>query len=393
MQQQSASIEIIRWGYAHLPGAVFYYAKELELDMEDIGILSTMFYAFENSKPLYQAGVRAGQILQSCSTLTTHKLSRKLLKLSKLELIEVIESPHKSFSDKVVKLEPLMNKLAQMVLRDHPQIIPAPNQGAYQSQEEVNQQLKDYQARIEELEVQLDEEMSRRQSLDYYDSSDINFKRVADFIAKKTGNLLSGKMEGELKKWLNELGFNPEFLLCMLELTFERNIVNPRDITKIAKDLKEYSINNVDGLNIYFKNYVDLEKNRVARLSQFDPDIIEFGNFTGLDMNAEARKKVYYKWRYDWGFGHQMIMKAGELMCQHTKNGGLEYIDSVLNNWMSKEIRSLSDVEKEIEAFKNRSKSTRNSLTNEKSPPGKRDSKEYEFYVPPEILAELKSKV
>ena len=73
-------------------------------------------------------------------------------------------------------------------------------------------------------------------------------------------------------------------------------------------------------------------------------------------MNAEARKKVYYKWRYDWGFTHNMIMKAGELMCQRTKNGGMEYIDSVLNNWMTKEIRSLPDVEKEIAAFKNRPK-------------------------------------
>jgi hypothetical protein len=200
-------------------------------------------------------------------------------------------------------------------------------------------------------------------------------------------------MENELRSWLGELGFTPEFLLCMLELAFERNITNPRDITKIARDLKEYSISNVDGLNVYFKNYVDQDKNRVAHLNQFDPDINEFGTFTGLDMNAEARKKVYYKWRYDWGFTHNMIMKAGELMCQRTKNGGLEYIDSVLNNWMSKEIRSLPDVEKEIVAFKNRSKPAKNLSVASKGKPGKQGREELEFYVPPEILAELKNKV
>jgi len=389
MQYKSTSLEIIRWGYVHLPGAVFFYAKELDLDMEDIGILSAIFYAFENTKPLFQSGVRAGQILQSCSTLTTHKLSRKLMKLSKQEVIDVIEGSTKNFTEKVIRLEPLMYKLEQLVLRDHPEITPAPK--AVQTEDKDNKKLEEYEIKIEELELELEER--RRVSLDYFASSDVNYKRVADFISKKTGNLLSVKMENELRKWMVEFGFTPEFLLCMLELAFERKITNPRDITRIARDLKEYSINNLDGLDIYFKNYVDLEKNISARSNQFDPDIAEFGNFIGVDMNAEARKKVYNKWRYDWGFSHQMIMKAGELMCQRTKNGGLEYIDSVLNNWMTKEIRSINDVDKEITAFKNRNKSGKTITPTVKNVPGKRNKGEYEFYVPPEILAELKSKV
>jgi DNA replication protein DnaD len=394
MQYESASLEIMRWGYAHLPGAVLFYAKEIDVDMEDIGILSAIFYAFENTKPLFQSGVRAGQILQSCSSLTTNKLSRKLAKLHKQELIDMVEDSSKNFGDKTILLEPLMRKLSQLVLRDHPQIIVMPDV-AENNDDNSKQRIKEYQARIKELQMQLDLQVKSEDlpTKDIFSVSDVKFKRVADFIAKKTGNLLSVKMENELRSWLGELGFTPEFLLCMLELAFERNITNPRDITKIARDLKEYSISNVDGLNVYFKNYVDQDKNRVAHLNQFDPDINEFGTFTGLDMNAEARKKVYYKWRYDWGFTHNMIMKAGELMCQRTKNGGLEYIDSVLNNWMSKEIRSLPDVEKEIVAFKNRSKPAKNLSVASKGKPGKQGREELEFYVPPEILAELKNKV
>jgi len=386
MQHRTTSLEIYRWGYVHLPGAVFFYAKELDLDMEDIGILTAIFYAFENTKPLYQAGVSAGQILHSCSTLTTHKLSKKLQKLFKQEIIEVVEGKTKTFTEKIVRLEPLMFKLEQLVGRDHPEISRLPQPASADSKSD--EQLEVYIARIEELEQELRGEKAQVSS-DYFTASDINYKRVADFIAKKTGNLLSVKMENELSKWLLEFGFTPEFLLCMLELAFERKITNPRDITKIAKDLKDYSINNLDGLEVYFKNYVDHEKN-ITR-NQFDPDAAEFGNFTGLDMSAEARRKVYNKWRYDWGFSHQMIMKAGELMCQRTKNGGMEYIDSVLNNWMSKEIRSLGDVEKEIAAFKNRAK-TGKTITPAKNTHGKLNA-EYEFYVPPEVLADLKSKV
>jgi DNA replication protein DnaD len=197
-------------------------------------------------------------------------------------------------------------------------------------------------------------------------------------------------MEHELQKWLDDLEFTPEFLLCMLEMTFERSIHNPRDITRIAKDLKEYSVNTVEGLETYFSKYVDTNKSN--HTSHFDPDIAEFGNYTGIDMSADARKKMYNKWRYDWRFSHNMIMKAGEIMCQRTKNGGLEYIDSVLHNWMSKEIRSVDDAEKEIINFKKRNKNAKTVMLNSNKSPGINAANDYEIYVPPEVLEELKSK-
>lgn len=391
MPQEYASIEILRWGFAHLPGAVLYYAKELDLDMEDIGILTAIVYAFEKTKPLFQPGVRAGQVLQACSNLTAQKLSRKLTRLSKMELLQVVDGDTKSFTDKTIYLEPLMEKLQQLILRDHPHFV------SIQPDKQAERiQIQEYEDRIQQLEILLEEENKRdlplNKNINTAMHNSMHYKRVADFIAKKSGNLLSVKMENELQKWLDDFGFTPEFLLCMLELTFERNINNPRDITRIARDLKEYSVNTVEGLELYFKNYVDTQKNASLRINQFDPDIAEFGNFTGIDMNAEARKKVYYKWRYDWGFSHQMIMKAGEIMCQRTKNGGLEYIDSVLNNWMSKEIRSVADVDKEIAEFKTRAKAAKAAKpTLAEKTTGKRAGKEYELYVPPEVLEELKS--
>lgn len=103
-------------------------------------------------------------------------------------------------------------------------------------------------------------------------------------------------------------------------------------------------------------------------VNQFDPDVMEFGKFTGIDMNAEARRNMYYKWRYDWGFSHAMIMKAGEIMCQRTKNGGLEYIDSVLHNWMSKEIRLPEDADRELKEYKSRQKSDKPTPKKSKGP-------------------------
>lgn len=381
-----ALLEMMRWGYASIPGVIFSYAKELELDVEDIGLIAAMFYTLESSKPLYQTGITAGQVLKACPALTKQKLSKKLTRLNKLNLIE-IKDINSSFNDKEIYLEPLMTKLEILILRDHPELVPASVNE--EKAKEMQDLLDEYKEKIKQLELQL-EEKEQNTIVELYDTRDESYKRVADFIARKTGNLLSVKMSNELKKWLNDMAFTPEFLLCMLELCFERNIYNPRDITKIARDIREYSINTVEGMGLYFEKYVDLEKNIAVRMKQFDPEIIEFGNFTGIDMSAEARRRVYYKWRYDWGFSHAMIMKAGEVMCQRTKNGGLEYIDSVLNNWMRKEIRQIEDAEREIKEFKAKNKAEKSLSKAEKKP--KFDT-EYEIYVPPSALEELKSNV
>lgn len=395
MHPKSAGLEIFRWGYVNFPAVLFYYSKELDLEIDDLGMLGAVFYSFERSKPLYQSGIRVGQLLQDCPCLTKTKMSRKLSRLQKLEMIS-IEDNEKNFVDRYVFLEPMIEKLENLIIRDHPQFSNVKKAEPSVKNENMvmgASLIEEYRQKIEQLELELQEEKGSRINLDILNNKNANFKKVADFISKKTGNLMSVKMAGELNKWLEEMNLTPEILLCMLELCFERSIYNPRDITRIARDIKEYSISTLEGLESYFKNYVDLEKNKALRVNKFDPDIAEFGNFTGIDMAADARKSVYYKWRYDWGFSHPMIMKAGEVMCQRTKNGGLEYIDSVLNNWMSKEIRQVSEADNEIVRFKNRNKSDKIAATVNKNDNRKTPSVEYEIYVPPSSLEELKSKV
>jgi len=369
IHKNSAALEIFRWGYAHVPGSVFYYAQELDLDMEDIGIISAIFYTFETkSKPLFQTGINAGQILQCCPTLTKNKLSRKLSKFIKSKIIDIDEA--KTFNDKVLYLEPLVRRLEELIIRDHPEF------SSFKSDQDLDKQLDKYRHQIEQLQLALEEEKVKNLDTDQKGSNS-NYKKLADFIASKTGNLMSVKMGNELRHWLNDMAFAPEFLFCLLEMCFERNINNPRQITKIASDVKQYSINNLEGLEQYFNTNVKPEK--FERLREFDPEIMEFGDFTGIDMGAEARKTVYYKWRYDWAFSHKMIMKAGAVMCQRTRNGGLEYIDSVLKNWMSKEIRSVEEAEKEMAEYKSRAKKERSPAV-KKTDTGSND---YEIYVPP----------
>jgi len=379
MYNRAASLEILRWGFSQVPGVLFHYGHEMDLELEDIGVLSAIFYTYEHSKPLIQSGITLGQILKTCPVLNKAKLTKRVIRMEKLGIIAVTQTGKNSV-DKSISLEPLYAKIETLIERDHANLdvksTLMPNDSKV---------LQQYKKRVEQLELELAEHKSLVSS-EQIIYNDVNYKKIADFISKKTGNLLSVKMASELKRWLDEMSFTSEFLLCMLELCFERNIFNPRDITRIARDLKEYSINTVEGLEIYFEKYVDTERNAIVRNRQFDPDIAEFGTFTGIDMSADARKNVYYKWRYDWGFSHIMIMKAGEIMCQRTRNGGLEYIDSVLHSWMTKEIRQPEDADKELQSFKSRQKQPKN--TNQKKPANSEEP-EYELYIPPNRLNEI----
>ncbi len=381
MNKNSAALEIFRWGNANVPGVIFWYANELDLNMEDIGILSAIYYAFQRSKPLNQTGINIGQVLQVCPTLTKSKFSRQISRLEKLGIIKV-EDKNRNFNDREIFLEPIMEKLCRLVTRDHDQLT---EQKPLARNEKSSELLN---SRIEQLELQLEEERRKTMYVDFNHSNDKNYKKVADFIAKKTGNLLSLKMSHELKKWLDEMKYTPEFLLCMLELCFERNIDNPKSITRIVTDLKEYSINTVEGLNLYFKKYVDSDLNH-NNLAQFDPEVMEFGNYTGIDMSAEARRKIYYKWKYDWALTHALIMKAGEVMCQRTKNGGLEYIDSVLANWKAKNINKVDEAQKEIAEFKNKARKSDFTVPKKQVTP---NLSEYEIFMSPVVTEEIKSK-
>lgn len=369
--QFEPSLEILRWGHVQIPVMLYTYAAELDLDAEDLGILGSILYAYCKSKPLTGFGIEVGQVMQVCPVVSKNRLSRKLGKWEKAGLISLEGSPNAEFASRRIYLEPLYCRLRELIIRDHP----AAANAACQSEEAI---IRAQEKRIEELEMELQLERRKAVVPEVSVTGNKDFRLVADFISQKTGNLISIKMGNELRKWMDEMGFKTEFILCMLELCFERNINHPREISRIASGLKECSINSLEAMETYFRTFVD---DKPPQAYGFDPEVIEFGHFTGLDMNAEARKKVYYKWRYDWGFSFELIKRAGEIMCNRTKNGGLDYIDGILSNWKEKNIRSLSEVDAEMLEHQSRRKAGEKPLKLSRKPVDDR-----EIYIPPGVI-------
>lgn len=115
-----------------------------------------------------------------------------------------------------------------------------------------------------------------------------------------------------------------------------------------------------------------------------------FERETGISMEPQARQNIYDKWHQEWGFSHKVIIKAGEIMCLYTNSGGMGYIDRILQQWQQKGIHSLEDIDNALSDFKNQKTVNTNKQRADYS--DKRDSSEYELYVPPELLEELKNK-
>jgi DnaD/phage-associated family protein len=100
-----------------------------------------------------------------------------------------------------------------------------------------------------------------------------------------------------------------------------------------------------------------------------------FGTYTGIDMKSLTRRETYQKWRENWGFTQEMILKAAELMARYAQKSSLEYIDRVLKDWREKELKTVEEVEEAIKEFRKNSK---------KKLPKERNYSEYELFIPPD---------
>lgn len=142
--------------------------------------------------------------------------------------------------------------------------------------------------------------------------------------------------------------------------------------------------------DIFDNNQVNLHNNT----QDTQKEINKFTSFTGTDMSGKAAQDMYAKWRYKWGFSHDIIMFAGQLMTQLAKAPNLSYVDRILSNWLSREIRSVPEATRAIESFRARNHANTarlpTSKTVRKTNICETTGREYEYYVPPDILEELR---
>ncbi len=378
--------ELLRGGSAFIPGLLFQYAGELTLDIEDLGFLSILFYCLSNSRPLAHQGIMIGQVQKIIPGCSNARINKRLNRLETLGLISVTEDSSRRFINKCVYLEPLFAQLNRLIRRDHSHL----DEALTKSREllEREEELRFCREEISRLENALRQAQPSGGTTPGSRPDHPHFAEIAEFIAGRTGNLLSSRMTEELQKWLDEYHMDPQLLLCLLELCFERKISSPQNITRLVKDTREHGIDSLEGLERYFQTFVDGQQILSPVHYGYDTELIELTRFLNIDMKAEARRQIYYKWRNEWGFSHEMIMKAGELMASRTTQGGLEYMDRILARWRDEGISTVQDVEQELLSY--RQAQSKPAAAKARRTPAAAAAASSDIYIPRDELESLK---
>lgn len=117
-------------------------------------------------------------------------------------------------------------------------------------------------------------------------------------------------------------------------------------------------------------------------------EMATFQRYTAINIDGDARKNIYLKWRKEWGFSSEMILKAAQLMCQLARQPNLSYLDQVLHGWKVQNISTIEEADSLIKNFKSKKQQRYNQKAIDKVKnklPGELPYSEYELYVPPEI--------
>ncbi|MDH7498352.1 MAG: DnaD domain protein [Syntrophomonadaceae bacterium] len=385
MALRDALLEVLRLGLVQMPAALYQFAAELQLDAEDLGLLGAVFCAYARSQALTRKGVEVRDILECYPALSRRRLTNRLARWEAQGLVAVERAGTPDAQAQAVSVEPLLRRLEGLLCqgRPHVQAAPSPEQ-----LEELRKELEESRARISELEKALEQARQVRTfPLARTNGKANGFKLVADFIAQKTGNLVSPEFQREITRWLEDYRCQPEFLVAMLELCFERNIFDARGIAEVARGLHQYQARTLEAMEYYFRHVVDQQGPR-ARRYEYSLEAMQFGNYTGISMQAQARRDIYEKWRVEWGFSAEMILKAGEIMCRQTKEGGLEYVEQVLANWRSQGITTVEEAERVSREYKQRTRRSPDQRSATRQPP----REEVEIFVAPHVIETLKSK-
>lgn len=359
---QTIFMELLDSGPACIPGYLFKYSAQLRLELEDFGLLSIIFYYLSGHYPGNKLnsvpGITIEEIRKIVPEYSMAKLKKRLLYLSGIGLVTVTEDVAKRYVQQRVSIEPLFEKLAEYYFLEHPEI----DRNAVKGKDLIacEKELDDAKTQIELLNQELRQIrlLVQPETRELFNTDDIgdraneDYLEVENFIARYTGKLISSAMAQKLKSWIFTLRVDSKFLIAIIEMCFERGISSPATMDKYIEEISVQGIHTIDGLKGYFTRIVDNSPEGAPASYGYDLEILELAKFLNIDMRAKARRNMYYKWRNEWGFSHEMIMKAGEIMSTRVNQGGLEYMDRILQNWKTAGIDTLQAVEKEQNEYR-----------------------------------------
>lgn len=139
--------------------------------------------------------------------------------------------------------------------------------------------------------------------------------------------------------WYDKLGFNTELIIYLVEYCITKGHSSIRYMEKVAIAWKEQNITSV----------AEAKGNAEAHSKAYYAVMKAFG-INGRNL-VESEMNYIKKWTKEYSFDLDIIQEACKRTITNTHQPSFEYADKILNDWFTKKVHTLKDIEKIDSSF------------------------------------------
>lgn len=164
-----------------------------------------------------------------------------------------------------------------------------------------------------------------------------SIKDMMEDIEKLLARPLSNKEMTMYLSWLKDYNFSPELLLLLIQYSVSKGKTDYRYIEKIAIAWHDAKIKTVDDAQSFIKMHEDKWLN-----------IKKILKYLGIQTSdvMKPQEQMIEKWLNVYKFPLEIIYKACDICFERLNKAEFKYIDGILNNWFTHDIKTLEDIEK-----------------------------------------------
>lgn len=160
------------------------------------------------------------------------------------------------------------------------------------------------------------------------------FKEVIDLTQRMLGRPLSSKDIEMLSVWWYDYHFEQDLIQFLLETCIEKKKFHMNYIHKVAESWQKEGLTTKDAAVQYLND-----------VKEFQNGAMEVGRYLGFrKVLSMPEKNLYQKWRHQYGFSQEIILKACDQVI-NTDKPSFRYIDSILTSWREKQLFTLEQVD------------------------------------------------
>ncbi len=167
---------------------------------------------------------------------------------------------------------------------------------------------------------------------------------LIDSCEQIIGKIFTAAEVGIIVGMMDHLSLSSEYILLLFAHAAKIGKKNVRYIERLAVELSDRDVTEYNALT---EELSSREKTESA--------VSFVRRLYGLGERAltEKEKGMIKKWCSDWGYGDDVIGRAYEITVDNTGEAPLSYTNAVLERWHESGLKSLSDIDADIEKYKN----------------------------------------